>query len=36
MNKPDTTRSIVIERDMPHPPEKIWRALSKARFWKSG
>jgi uncharacterized protein YndB with AHSA1/START domain len=29
MNKPDTTRSIVIERDMPHPPEKIWRALTQ-------
>lgn len=22
------TRSIVIEREMPHPPEKIWRALT--------
>ena len=21
------TRSIVIEREMPHPPEKIWRSL---------
>jgi predicted transcriptional regulator len=21
------TRSIVIEREMPHPPEKIWRAI---------
>jgi uncharacterized protein YndB with AHSA1/START domain len=23
------TRSIVIERVMPHPPEKIWRALTQ-------
>jgi uncharacterized protein YndB with AHSA1/START domain len=23
------TRSLVIEREMPHPPEKIWRALSE-------
>ena len=29
MNKPDTTRSVVIEREMPHPPEKIWRALTQ-------
>jgi len=28
MIKPDTTRSVVIEREMPHPPEKIWRALT--------
>ncbi len=31
MNKnltPDT-RSVVIEREMPHPPEKIWRALTQ-------
>jgi len=25
----DTTRSVVIEREMPHPPEKIWRALTQ-------
>ena len=25
------TRTLVIEREMPHPPEKIWRALTKAR-----
>jgi uncharacterized protein YndB with AHSA1/START domain len=25
-----TTRSLVIEREMPHPPEKIWRALTQA------
>jgi uncharacterized protein YndB with AHSA1/START domain len=23
------TRSVVIERDMPHPPEKVWRALTQ-------
>ena len=23
------TRSVVIERTMPHPPEKIWRALTQ-------
>src|SRR5260370_37133173 len=28
---PDSTarRSIVIEREMPHPPEKVWRALTQ-------
>jgi len=25
-----TTRSLVIEKDMPHAPEKIWRALTQA------
>jgi uncharacterized protein YndB with AHSA1/START domain len=24
------TRSLVIEKDMPHPPEKVWRALTQA------
>jgi len=24
------TRSIVVERTMPHPPEKVWRALTEA------
>jgi uncharacterized protein YndB with AHSA1/START domain len=24
-----TTRSVVIERVLPHPPEKIWRALTQ-------
>ncbi len=24
------TRSFVIEREMPHPPEKVWRALTQA------
>ncbi|HEY6257432.1 MAG TPA: SRPBCC domain-containing protein [Xanthobacteraceae bacterium] len=32
MNKPATitTRSIVVEREMPHPPEKVWRALTQS------
>jgi uncharacterized protein YndB with AHSA1/START domain len=30
MNKPATeTRAVVVEREMPHPPEKIWRALTQ-------
>jgi len=29
MTKPDAARSVVIERDMPHPPEKVWRALTQ-------
>jgi len=29
MNEPSTqTRSVVVERDIPHSPEKIWRALT--------
>jgi uncharacterized protein YndB with AHSA1/START domain len=28
MTKP-ASRSVVIERAMPHPPEKIWRALTQ-------
>lgn len=23
------TRSVVVERDLPHPPEKVWRALTQ-------
>jgi uncharacterized protein YndB with AHSA1/START domain len=29
---PDTvadSRSVIVEREMPHPPEKIWRALTQ-------
>jgi uncharacterized protein YndB with AHSA1/START domain len=26
------THSVVIEREMPHPPEKIWRALTEGRL----
>ena len=30
MNEAATeTRSVVVEREMPHPPEKIWRALTQ-------
>jgi uncharacterized protein YndB with AHSA1/START domain len=30
MKKPAAaTRSLVIEREMPHSPEKIWRALTQ-------
>src|SRR3954471_11817109 len=24
-----STRSLVVEREMPHPPEKVWRALTE-------
>jgi uncharacterized protein YndB with AHSA1/START domain len=23
------TRSVVVERELPHPPEKVWRALTR-------
>ncbi|MGB8324275.1 MAG: SRPBCC domain-containing protein [Candidatus Acidiferrum sp.] len=26
----ETTRSVVIEREMAHPPEKVWRALTQS------
>ncbi|MBX3480411.1 MAG: SRPBCC domain-containing protein [Caulobacter sp.] len=30
MTDPDTqTRAVVVERDFPHPPEKLWRALTQ-------
>lgn len=29
MNNPSETRSVVIERELAHPPEKIWRALTQ-------
>ncbi len=33
MNKPATeARSAVVEREIPHPPEKIWRALTQAHL----
>lgn len=32
MNEPTTLRSIVVERDMPHSPEKVWRALTEQRL----
>jgi uncharacterized protein YndB with AHSA1/START domain len=28
------TRSLVIEKEMPHPPEKIWRALTEGPLIK--
>jgi uncharacterized protein YndB with AHSA1/START domain len=28
------TRSLVIERELPHPPEKIWRALTQGPLIK--
>jgi uncharacterized protein YndB with AHSA1/START domain len=30
----EITRSVVIEREMPHPPEKIWRALTEGSLIK--
>ena len=30
MNKPAAgTRSVIVERELPYPPEKIWRALTQ-------
>jgi uncharacterized protein YndB with AHSA1/START domain len=29
MNESTETRSVVIERELPYPPEKIWRARSR-------
>jgi uncharacterized protein YndB with AHSA1/START domain len=29
---PTATRSVVIEREMAHPPEKIWRALTEGQL----
>jgi uncharacterized protein YndB with AHSA1/START domain len=28
------TRSLVIEKEMPHPPEKVWRALTEGSLMK--
>lgn len=28
------TRSLVIERELPHPPEKVWRALTEGPLMK--
>jgi uncharacterized protein YndB with AHSA1/START domain len=30
----DATRSVVIERELPYPPEKIWRALTEGPLLK--
>ncbi len=27
-----TTRSVIVERELPHPPEKIWRALTQGHL----
>jgi uncharacterized protein YndB with AHSA1/START domain len=27
---PNELRSIIVERELPHPPEKIWRALTQS------
>ncbi len=29
MSQPDTTRTLVVEREVAHPPEKLWRALTQ-------
>jgi uncharacterized protein YndB with AHSA1/START domain len=29
-----TVRSLVIEKEMPHPPEKVWRALTQGALIK--
>lgn len=26
------TRTVVVEREMPHPPEKVWRALTQSHL----
>jgi uncharacterized protein YndB with AHSA1/START domain len=28
----ETTRTLVIEKTFPHPPEKVWRALTDSRL----
>jgi uncharacterized protein YndB with AHSA1/START domain len=28
-NTATETRAVIVEREMPHPPEKIWRALTQ-------
>ncbi len=28
-NPAAATRSLIVEREMPHPPEKVWRALTQ-------
>lgn len=32
MINPDAAQSLVIEREMPHPAEKIWRALTRGHL----
>lgn len=28
----DESRSIVVERELPHPPERVWRALTQSHL----
>jgi uncharacterized protein YndB with AHSA1/START domain len=28
----DKARSIIVEREFPHPPERVWRALTQSRL----
>ncbi|WP_274627172.1 SRPBCC family protein [Arvimicrobium flavum] len=30
--RPAETRSVTVERELPHPPEKIWRALTQSHL----
>lgn len=31
MTTPDaTTRSVIVEKEFPHPPDKVWRALTES------
>lgn len=34
MNTLSETRSVVVERDIAHPPEKLWRALTQPHLIK--
>ena len=37
MNETSTeARSVIIERELPYPPEKIWRALTQPQLIESG
>ncbi|HVZ99988.1 MAG TPA: SRPBCC domain-containing protein [Caulobacterales bacterium] len=29
MSEPGKTRSVIVERELSHPPEKVWRALTQ-------
>ena len=33
---PIATETVVIERDIAHPPEKIWRALTQPHLLEAG
>ena len=30
MTEAAASRSVLIERELPHPPEKVWRALTQS------